>query len=103
MAARNRRSKASRAEEVTQLADIPNIGPALAADLRLLGINDPRRLASLDPYALYQQLNRKTGLRHDPCVCDAFIAAVRFMQGEPAHPWWFYTAARKRFFALHSI
>jgi hypothetical protein len=28
-------------------------------------------------------------------VLDVFIAAVRFMDGEPAQPWWAYTAERK--------
>jgi hypothetical protein len=27
---------------------------------------------------------------------DTFIAAVRFMEGEPKRPWWKYTAERKR-------
>ncbi len=34
--------------------------------------------------------------RHDPCVIDVFIAAVRFMGGEPAKPWWKYTPERKQ-------
>lgn len=37
-----------------------------------------------------------TGVRHDPCVIDVFLAATRFMGGEPAKPWWHYTAERKR-------
>ena len=37
-----------------------------------------------------------TGDRHDPCVIDVFIAAVRFMAGEPSKPWWKYTPERKR-------
>jgi hypothetical protein len=39
---------------------------------------------------------RVTNQRHDPCLLDTFIAAVRFMDGEPARPWWAYTAERKR-------
>lgn len=37
-----------------------------------------------------------TGKRHDPCLLDVFIAVVRFMDGEPAKPWWKYTTERKR-------
>lgn len=48
-----------------------------------------------DPYLMYEELCRKTGQRHDPCVIDAFISAVRFMQGEPKRPWWAYTSERK--------
>jgi Pathogenicity locus len=29
-------------------------------------------------------------------LLDTFIAAVRFMEGEPKKPWWKYTAERKR-------
>jgi hypothetical protein len=34
--------------------------------------------------------------RHDPCLLDTFVAAVRFMGSEPARPWWAYTAECKR-------
>jgi hypothetical protein len=35
-------------------------------------------------------------------VIDVFIAAVRFMAGEPAKPWWKYTPERKRTLAGRS-
>ena len=79
----------------TKLTQIPNIGPACAGDLRLLGIRSPAQLVGRDPYAMYEALCRLTGQRHDPCVIDVFISAVRFMGGEPAKPWWRYTAERK--------
>jgi len=82
--------------DVTTLEDLPNIGSAIAADFVRLGIRTPRALAGRDPYALYDELNRVTGTRHDPCLLDTFIAAVRFMDGAPARPWWKYTAERKR-------
>lgn len=82
--------------DVTMLEDLPNVGPAVAADLARLGIRTPRALVGRDPYALYDELNRVTGTRHDPCLLDTFIAAVRFMDGAPARPWWKYTAERKR-------
>jgi hypothetical protein len=78
------------------LEDIPNVGPAVAADLRRLGITSPAELLGRDPYAMYDDLCRITGQRHDPCLLDTFIAAVRFMAGEPKRPWWKYTAERKR-------
>ena len=81
------------------LEDLPNVGPAVAADFRRLGIRAPRELAGRDPYALYDELNRMTGMRHDPCLLDTFIAAVRFIEGAPARPWWKYTAERKRMLA----
>jgi hypothetical protein len=80
---------------LAELEELPNVGPAVAADLRLLGLAAPADLVGKDPYALYEELCRVTGQRHDPCVLDTFIAAVRFMSGEPARPWWGYTAERK--------
>ena len=78
------------------LEDLPNVGKAVAADLRALGICQPSQLKRKDPYALYDRLNRVTGTRHDPCVLDTFIAVVRFVEGGPPRPWWAYTAERKR-------
>lgn len=78
------------------LEDLPNVGKAIAADLRVLGIGRPAQLRHADPYALYDRLQRVTGLRHDPCVLDTFIAVIRFVRGGPAKPWWAYTPERKR-------
>jgi hypothetical protein len=83
----------------TELEQIPNVGPAVASDLRLLGLARPQDLLGRDPYALYEELCRVTKQRHDPCLLDTFIAAVRFMDGEPAQPWWAFTAERKRVLA----
>jgi hypothetical protein len=82
-------------EQYTRLEEIPNIGPSLAEDLRLVGISHPQDLIGRDPYEMYEELCQKTGARHDPCVIDAFISAVRFMEGEPERPWWAYTSERK--------
>jgi len=82
-------------DNIARLTDIPNIGPAMARDLNLLGIKRPEQLRGRDPYLLYEDLCRVTGKRQDPCVLDVFIAAVRFMAGEPARPWYHYTAERK--------
>ena len=84
------------------LEDLPNVGRAVAADLRLLGIRKPSQLKRKDPYALYDRLNRVTSMRHDPCLLDTFIAAVRFVDGAPAKPWWAYTAERKRALAARA-
>lgn len=84
---------------LARLEDIPNVGPAVAADLRQLGIAEPVDLLDRDPYEMYDDLCRLTGQRHDPCLLDTFIAAVRYMQGEPKQPWWSYTAERKRILA----
>jgi hypothetical protein len=62
----------------------------VAADLRLLGVAKPADLVGRDPYAMYDELCQVTGRRHDPCLLDTF------MGGEPAKPWWAFTAERKR-------
>jgi len=82
------------------LLDIPNIGPATVGDFRKLGIFAPSDLPGRDPYQLYEELCRVTGVRHDPCMLDIFISAVRFMEGAPAMPWWKYTAERKAVVAV---
>jgi hypothetical protein len=61
----------------------------------MLGVLRPQDLVGRDPYAMYDELCRLTKQQHDPCLLDTFIAAVRFMAGEPAKPWWAYTAERK--------
>jgi hypothetical protein len=88
--------RAGRTQGVARLEDVPNVGPAVAAALRRLGITSPGDLVGRDPYAMYDDLCRLTGRRHDPCLLDTFIAAVRFMAGGPKRPWWAYTAERKR-------
>jgi hypothetical protein len=87
--------KAASASDCKALEQLPNIGPAMAADLRAIGISDPRELAQRDAYALYRALCRHTGKRQDPCVLDTFMAATDFMRGAAPAPWWAYTARRK--------
>lgn len=95
-AARRRPLKALRAADCTELEHLPNIGPALAADLRRLGIHHPAALARADGLTLYRQLCEATGKRQDPCVLDTFLAVTDFMRGAPPAPWWHYTAGRKQ-------
>jgi hypothetical protein len=87
--------KATEAAQCQVLEQIPNIGPALAEDLRRVGVHHPRELVNKDPFVLYQKLCAVTDQRHDPCVLDTFMAATDFMRGAPAAPWWHYTAHRK--------
>ncbi|WP_348688308.1 helix-hairpin-helix domain-containing protein [Acidovorax soli] len=89
-------AKTLHAGDCVHLEQIPNIGPAMAADLRLLGIERAEQLRGRDAFALYQQLCALSAQRHDPCVLDTLMAAVDFMGGAPARPWWHYTGQRKR-------
>jgi hypothetical protein len=90
--------KAASAADCKTLEQLPNIGPALAADLRLIGIHEPRDLRGKDAFVLYQKLCAATGQRQDPCVLDTFMAATDFMRGAQAAPWWKYTPQRKALF-----
>ena len=94
-----KKNPAKAKRELARLEDIPNVGPAIAADLRQMGITTPAELPGRDPFAMYDELCRLTGQRHDPCVLDTFMAAVRYMEGSPKKPWWKYTAERKRVIA----
>ena len=90
-----KRRKAVDAGDCEALEQLPNIGPAIAADLRRIGVQHPSQLIARDGFDLYQALCRVSGKRQDPCVLDTFLAAVDFMRGAAARPWWHYTAARK--------
>lgn len=83
-------------DRVRHLTDLPNIGPAMARDLELIGINTPDQLVGKDPFKLYQALCLKSGVRQDPCVLDIFISITRFVGGDEPQPWWAYTEERKR-------
>ena len=83
-------------DRLHQLTDLPNVGPAMARDLTLIGIIAPEQVAGKDPLKLYQRLCQKSGSRQDPCVLDVFISITRFMNGERPKHWWAYTKERKR-------
>lgn len=78
-----------------QLTDLPNVGKAVANDLRLLGFDSPGQLAGESPFELYERLCRKTGQRQDPCVLDVFMSITDFLKGGPPRPWWAFSEERK--------
>lgn len=88
--------KAKRASDAATLEHIPNVGKAVAQDLRNMGITRPDQLKDKDGLKLYQKLNKVTGVRHDPCMADTLMAAVDFMNGGKPKPWWKFTAKRKQ-------
>lgn len=83
-------------DRVFRLEDLPNIGKAVAADLRRIGINSPGQLKGKNPLELYDSLCLKTGVRQDPCMLDVFMSVVHFMDGGDPLPWWSFTEQRKR-------
>jgi hypothetical protein len=83
-------------DRLRTLTDLPNVGEATAADLRLLGVQTPSQLLGKSAFAMYADLCALTGVRHDPCVIDVFLSVTRFMAGDDPRPWWAYTAERKQ-------
>jgi hypothetical protein len=88
--------KAPNRQTITELTDLPNIGKAIAEDLRLVGIQKPQDLIGKDAYLLHDELCRATEDEHDPCVTDVFLAVIDFMEGADPLPWWKFTAERKK-------
>lgn len=80
---------------LAKLTDLPNVGPAVAEDLRLLGIRSPADLAGRCAFDMYIRLCKQTGVRQDPCVLDVFLSITSFINGDPPRPWWEYTGVRK--------
>jgi hypothetical protein len=81
---------------LNHLKDLPNIGPAMAADLATLGIQSPADLVGRSAFEMYAQLCDVTGVQHDPCVIDVFMSVIDYMAGNEAKPWWDFTPERKR-------
>jgi DNA transformation protein len=92
--------KPRRPEQVRKLEDLPNIGKSIAADLRALGIRQPRELAGLEPLAVYRRLAAAMGERHDPCVLYTLLAVRHFFDSGEARPWWQFTAEGRRLLQL---
>lgn len=88
---------------VTRLEDLPNIGVAVARDLRAVGVMTPEALRGADPVDLYERICAHQGVRVDLCLLDVLMAAVAFVHGAPKTPWWFYTPERKRNMAVRTI
>jgi len=82
--------------DIKQFRDIPNVGVAIEKVFFSLGMDKPIELIGKDPYHMYSDLCRITQKKHDPCVIDVFISAVRYMEGGPPKRWWEYTEERKK-------
>jgi hypothetical protein len=75
-----------------ELRSIPGIGPAMARDLRLLGISAVDELRGRDPERLYDELAAHSGGHVDRCVLYVFRCAVYFAETPRPEPeltdWW---------------
>ena len=84
---------------ISCLENLPNIGKAIAADLRAIGINQIEQLAKCDPLETYLNLAKQMGLRHDPCVFYTLLAVQHFLQHNEKLPWWKFTAKGRQLLA----
>jgi hypothetical protein len=82
--------------DVLTLAKLKNVGPATLSDFHTLGISTVAQLAKREAFELYDELCTRTGVRHDPCVIDVFMATISQAQGNPGRVWWHFTPRRKR-------
>ena len=77
---------------IDDLSRIPGVGPSLAADLFLIGINEVAELRGKKPQALYDELCTQVGVRVDRCVLYVFRCAVYYASEDRPHPeklkWW---------------
>lgn len=78
-----------------KLRDLKNVGKATLADLALLKIGSVEELAGQDATFLFQELQRRTNHRQDPCVWDVFAAIIHEAATGEASNWWEWTAIRK--------
>lgn len=92
--------KALTPDDVVDFEEIPNIGEAMARDLRSIGFTHPQDLKRHNPYELYLKLCRKTKTYQAPCVLDVFLSAVYFMKGKGIKMWWEFTPERKKNFHI---
>ena len=75
-----------------ELREIPGVGPAMARDLRLLGIERVAGLRGRDPEQLYAELEAHAGHHVDRCVLYVFRSSVYFAGETRPEPeltkWW---------------
>jgi len=77
------------------LKELTNVGKATLKDLEVLEIDSIEKLALQDPTFLFQELERRTQKRHDPCMWDVFAAIIHEARTGTPTKWWEWTAKRK--------
>ena len=89
--------------QISGLQRIPGVGPSIAKDLRLVGIQEVADLRGRNPESLYAALCEQVGHHVDRCVLYVFRCAVYFASESTHDPellkWWNWqdaTAAQSR-------
>ena len=96
MGGRRQRYDILQQQTFVQLQTLPNVGPAMAADLLRLGVSSVDDLSRRDPRELYDRISALDGVRPDPCVLDTYAAAIHAARTGEAKPWWEFPDLRKR-------
>ncbi|MBI5346910.1 MAG: Mitomycin resistance protein mcrB [Chlamydiae bacterium] len=77
------------------LGDLKNVGRATLQDLTCLGISSVEELAFQDATFLFEELERRTKNRQDPCVWDVFASIIHEAKTGKSTNWWDWTNQRK--------
>lgn len=82
---------------------IPSIGKEFAIDLLSSGYTSLDELRDQTGPSLVAQLEKATGVRHDPCVEDQCRLVVHYaIHGNTGRQWWHFTDERKAYRAQNS-
>lgn len=79
----------------SELLNLKNVGEAILKDLHLLGIETIEQLKRQDPDHLFEELQKITQTRQDPCVWDVFAAIIHEAKTGEKLPWWHWSKIRK--------
>lgn len=88
--------KAEYFNDAKKLSHIPNIGPAMIRDFKMLGITEPKQLKHKTAFGLYTKLCKITKQKQNPCILDVFLMVEDYVGGAPGRSWFKYTAERKK-------
>jgi Pathogenicity locus len=84
---------------LSELEKLPNIGAAIATDLRAIGITQAQQIAQGDALKIYFSLAAQMGKRHDPCVLYTLLAVQHFLRTDEKLAWWKFTGEGKALLA----
>lgn len=79
----------------SELLSLKNVGSVVLKDLEILGIEKISDLKSQTADHLYEELQKRTGIKHDPCMWDVFSAIIHEAKTGEKLPWWHWTKIRK--------
>ena len=77
---------------ISELQEIPGVGPSIAGDLHRIGITRVTQLKNANPQNLFERVNRDQGVTMDRCLLYVFRCAVYYASNNHHDPvklkWW---------------